>query len=51
MHQGQLIGTLLDARLPAVVAALGYYFWRHGILGTIVTGMVVYLPLHIGLGW
>ncbi|GKS83045.1 hypothetical protein AVMA1855_02855 [Acidovorax sp. SUPP1855] len=27
------------------------YFWRRGILGTIVVGMVVYLPLHIGLGW
>lgn len=51
MNQGQLIDTPFDARLPAVVAALGYYFWRHGILGTIVTGMAVYLPLHIGLGW
>ena len=24
---------------------------RRGILGTIVVGMAVYLPLHIGLGW
>ncbi|MFP5443110.1 MAG: AzlD domain-containing protein, partial [Betaproteobacteria bacterium] len=27
------------------------YFWRRGILGTIVVGMTVYLPLHIGWGW
>ncbi|GAB2541658.1 MULTISPECIES: AzlD domain-containing protein [unclassified Simplicispira] len=51
MAQGALIGTLQDARLPAVLCATGYYFWRRGILGTIVVGMLVYLPLHIGLGW
>ena len=42
---------VLDARLPAVIVASVYYFWRRGILGTIVVGMAVYLPLHIGLGW
>ena len=51
MSQGTLIQTLQDARLPAAVAASAYYFWRRGILGTIVVGMAVYLPLHIGLGW
>ena len=51
MIQGELIGTLKDARLPAVLCASAYYFWRRGILGTIVVGMAVYLPLHIGLGW
>jgi branched-subunit amino acid transport protein len=51
MTQGELIGSLMDARLPAVVCAAAYYFWRRGILGTIVVGMVVYLPLHIGWGW
>ena len=51
MTQGELIGTLKDARLPAVLCASAYYFWRRGILGTIVVGMAVYLPLHIGLGW
>ena len=51
MSQGQLINTFQDARLPAVVCATGYYFWRRGILGTIVVGMAVYLPLHIGWGW
>lgn len=51
MTQGQLIHTWQDARLPAVVLATAYYFWKRGILGTIVVGMCVYLPLHIGLGW
>lgn len=51
MAQGALITTLQDARLPAVLAATAYYFWRRGILGTILVGMLVYLPLHIGLGW
>lgn len=51
MTQGALIHTLLDARLPAVVCAVAYYFWRRGILGMIVVGMAIYLPLHIGWGW
>ena len=51
MSQGALIKTLADARLPSVLCASAYYFWRRGILGTIVVGMAVYLPLHIGLGW
>lgn len=51
MVQGELISTLQDARLPATLCAALYYFWRRGILGTILVGMAVYLPLHIGLGW
>ena len=51
MSHGVLIDTLRDARLPAVLCAGSYYFWRRGILGTILMGMVVYLPLHIGWGW
>ena len=51
MVQGSLIHSLQDARLPAVVCATAYYFWRRDILGTIVIGMAVYLPLHIGAGW
>ena len=51
MVQGELIDTVKDARLPAVLLASAYYFWRRGILGTIVVGMAVYLPLHIGWGW
>lgn len=51
MAQGHLIGTFMDARLPAALCASAYYFWRRGILGTIIVGMAVYLPLHIGWGW
>jgi branched-subunit amino acid transport protein len=51
MTQQHLIATWHDARLPAAVAASAYYFWRRGILGTIVTGMAVFLPLRLGLGW
>lgn len=53
--QGELIHSLHDARLYAVAAGIGFYFARRGagqaVLGTIVSGMVVYLPLHVGLGW
>lgn len=51
MTQGMLLTTWQDARLPAVLCACAYYFYRRGILGTIVVGMLVYLPLHVGLGW
>ena len=51
MTQGELLDTFKDARLPAVILASSYYFWKRGILGTIVVGMAVYLPLHIGWGW
>lgn len=51
MVQGQLIGTWQDARLFAAVAGAGVYFWRKNVLLTIVLGMAVYLPLHLGLGW
>jgi hypothetical protein len=55
LTQGALIDTLADARLYAVGAGLAYFFWRRGagqaVLGTILAGMAVYLPLHIGLGW
>ena len=51
MVQGQLIDSLQDARLPAIACATAYFFWQRSILGTILVGMAVYLPLHIGLGW
>jgi len=49
--QGQLLPTLKDARLYAVAAATAYFFWRRGILGTIVSGTAVMLALRLGLGW
>jgi len=49
--QGTLISTWQDARLFGAVMGAGVYFWRRDVLLTILTGMVVYLPLHLGLGW
>lgn len=55
MTQGQFIATWQDARIYAALAGAGFFFWRKGqgqaVLGTIVSGMAVYLPLHLGLGW
>jgi branched-subunit amino acid transport protein len=55
MTQGQFISTWQDARIYAVVVGVAWYFWRRGagqaVLGTILAGMAVYLPLHIYLGW
>lgn len=51
LTQGRLLGTLADARLLGAIAGVAYFSWRRGILGTILTGMAVYLPLRIGLGW
>lgn len=55
MKHGALISDWRDARLYAAAVGAAFYFWRRGqgqaVLGTIVVGMSVYLPLHIGLGW
>lgn len=51
MSHGALVNTWQDARLYAALAGAAWFFWRGGVLGTIVAGMVVYLPLRIGLGW
>lgn len=55
MSQGHFICTWMDARLFAVVAGAAWYFWRKGegqaVLGTILVGMAVYLPLHLVWGW
>jgi branched-subunit amino acid transport protein len=51
MTQGQLISTWQDARVYAAVTGAAYFFWRRDILGTILTGMAVLLPLKLGLGW
>ena len=51
MQQGHLITTVKDARLYALLAATVYFFWRRGILGTIVTGTLVMVALRTGLGW
>ena len=55
VSHGVLVTTWMDARLFGAVAGAGFYFYKRGkgqaVLGTIIVGMAVYLPLHIGLGW
>jgi branched-subunit amino acid transport protein len=49
--QGQLVSTWQDARLFAAAAGIAVYLYQRNVLLTIVLGMAVYLPLHLGLGW
>jgi branched-subunit amino acid transport protein len=55
MTQGQFIQSWQDARLYAALAGAAWFFGhkaqRQAVLGTIVAGMLVYLPLHLGWGW
>ncbi len=51
LSNGELIDTWQDARLFAAAAGAAWFFWRGGILGTIVVGMAVLLPLKLALGW
>ena len=49
--QGELVSTWQDARLYAAAVGVAAYFWRRDVLITILAGMAVYLPLHLGWGW
>lgn len=51
MSQGHLLATWADARLYGAAVGALVFFWRRDVLLTIASGMAVYLPLHIGLGW
>jgi branched-subunit amino acid transport protein len=51
MSQGALITTWQDARLFAAAAGVAIYFAKRNVLLTILGGMAVYLPLHLGLGF
>lgn len=51
MANGQLVSTWQDARLFAAAAGAALFFWRRSVLVTLIGGMAVYLPLHLGLGW
>ena len=51
MTRGQLISHWQDARIFAALAGAAYFTWQRDILGTIITGMAVLLPLRLGLGW
>ena len=51
MSQGALITTWQDARLFAAAAGVLVYFTKRDVLLTIIGGLAVYLPLHLGLGF
>jgi branched-subunit amino acid transport protein len=55
MTRGIFIQSLADARIYGAIAGAAYFSWRRGsgqaVLGTIVVGMLVYMPLHVGLQW
>jgi len=51
MSQGALITTWQDARLFAAAGGVVIYFAKRDVLLTIIGGMAVYLPLHLGLGF
>jgi branched-subunit amino acid transport protein len=51
LTDGALVSTWQEPRLFAVAAGTAYFFWRRGILGTIVVGGAVLLALKLGLGW
>jgi branched-subunit amino acid transport protein len=51
MSHDHLVTTMKDARVIATLVATGYFFWRRGILGTIITGTLVMVMLRTGLGW
>ncbi len=51
LADGTLIDTWRDARLFAAAAGIAAYFWKRNVLATIVVGLAVYLPLHVGLDW
>lgn len=51
ISDGSLIHTWQDARIWGALAGIAYFLCKRGILGVIVCGMLVFLPLRIGLGW
>jgi branched-subunit amino acid transport protein len=51
LTDGTLVDHWQDPRLFAVAAGTAYFFWRRGILGTIVLGTAVMLALKLALMW
>ena len=51
MANGHLVSTWQAARRFAGLAGVAVDFWRRSVLLTLILGMAVYLPLHLGLGW
>ena len=51
MNDGHLITSVKDARLYATAVGTAYFFWKRGILGTILSGTAVMVALRLTLGW
>ncbi|WP_048441582.1 AzlD domain-containing protein [Caenimonas sp. SL110] len=51
MTQGQLIHSVLDARLVGAVAGLAFYLWKRSLFWTIVVGTGAMLAARAWLGW
>jgi branched-subunit amino acid transport protein len=51
MSNGHFVATWHDARLFAALTGALVFFWRRSVLVTLLLGMAVYLPLHLGLHW
>ena len=51
LTQGHLITTFKDARLYAAATGVVWFFWRGGILGTILSGTAVMVTLRLVMGW
>lgn len=49
--QGQWPQDWRDARFLATVVGVAWAWWRRGMLGTILSGMSVFVLLRLGLGW
>ena len=50
LANGALVTTWRDPQLLAAAAGTAYFWWRRGILGTIVVGTAVLLAVKVGLG-
>lgn len=50
LTDGQWSAHARDPRLYGAAAGVAWYFWRRGILGTIVVGTATMLALRLGLG-
>jgi branched-subunit amino acid transport protein len=51
LAHGHLIETWRDARLLSAAVATAVYAWRPGVLGPLLAGLAVYLPLRLAWGW
>lgn len=55
MLHSQFVFPLTNARIYAALGGTLFFIYKKGegqvVLGTILFGMLIYLPLHLGLGW